>query len=273
VPLNVVTVGSPDRPAILFIHGIGQSHYSFHRQLSSELLNEFFLVAFDLRGHAGSAKPWTAQSYNRSEVWGGDIAAIIQSLELKKPLIVAWSYGALVAMDYIRHHDQTSIAGLVMTGSIGALKVFSRPSSLSAEFEQLRELQLSPDPVDNINAARRMVSWLAANEIPEPDRQRYIDISLMLPAYARRAMWDRNFDNRDLVQDLTLPVLIALGEKDNPQSLHAAQELASSRQNLRLSVYQGAGHSVFLEQPGRFNEELQQFARSVFKSAAAPPRR
>ena len=58
VPLNVVTAGDPAKPAILLIHGIGQSHLSFEHQLQSPLTDEFYVVSFDLRGHANSGKPW-----------------------------------------------------------------------------------------------------------------------------------------------------------------------------------------------------------------------
>ena len=33
VPLNVATAGDPAKPAILLVHGIGQSHVSFEQQL------------------------------------------------------------------------------------------------------------------------------------------------------------------------------------------------------------------------------------------------
>ena len=91
----------------------------------------------------------------------------------------------------------------------------------------------------------------------------------MLPAYARRGMVDRRFDNQDLLDQLRLPTLLALGDQDNPILLEDGPNIAASHDNVSLSVYEGAGHSVFYERPQRFNEELERFAWHVFERAGA----
>ena len=121
VPLNVVTVGDSSSPAILFIHGIGQSHYSFVRQLNADLAEDFFLVGFDLRGHGASGKPWLAEAYT-SEIWAQDVAAVMAASQIQRPIIVAWSFGTLVAMDYVRRFGVAHLPGMVFTGSLGALQ-------------------------------------------------------------------------------------------------------------------------------------------------------
>ncbi|MDH3639730.1 MAG: alpha/beta hydrolase, partial [Gammaproteobacteria bacterium] len=160
VPLQVVTAGRREQPAIIFIHGIGQSHYSFHRQFNSDLAEDFFLVAFDLRGHGASGKPWTPDAYENSAVWARDVAAVIKATQARQPILVAWSYGTLVAMDYIREFGVADIAGLNMTGALGALRPFRMPATddpATEEFARIRELQLSPNLVDNIRASELMV--------------------------------------------------------------------------------------------------------------------
>ena len=266
VPLNVVTAGDPGSPAILFIHGIGQSHYSFVRQLDSDLADDFFLVAFDLRGHGASGKPWATEAYSESEVWAQDVAAVIAATRLDRPVVVAWSYGTLVAMDYVREFGTTGLAGINLTGAQAALRPFRMPAADDpnvAEFVRLRERQLSPDLIDNIRASEKMVRWLTAAPVPERHRQLFQAIGLMLPAYARRAMVGRQFDNQDLVEQLSLPVLLSLGQQDNPMQLEDGVELAASNDNMNLSVYEGAGHSVFFEQPQRFNAELRRLVEQA----------
>jgi pimeloyl-ACP methyl ester carboxylesterase len=273
VPLNVVTVGDPARPAILFIHGIGQSHYSFTRQLDSALADEFFLVAFDLRGHGRSGKPWQAEAYQQPAAWAGDVAAVIEATGIRRPVMVAWSYGTLVAMDFIRERGATGLGGLVLTGAVGALRPFRPPPAddpNAAQFAHIRELQTSPSLVDNIRASEQMVGWLTAEPLPENDRQIFQAISLMLPAYARVAMMDRRFDNQDLADALSLPTWLVIGREDSAGTLENAAELAATHDNVRLSVYEGAGHSVFFERPQRFNAELRQFARRAIGEVGSP---
>ena len=262
VPLNVVTVGDPSSPGILFIHGIGQSHYSFVRQLNSDLTEDFFLVAFDLRGHGASAKPWLAEDY-RSDTWAEDVAAVIKATHLRRPVLVAWSFGTLVAMDYIRKFGVTDLKGLILTGALGALRPFRMPTvddAAAAEFARLRELQLSSSLLDNIQASGGMVQLLTAKPVTEEERRLFEAVTLMLPKYARQAMTQRTFNNQDLLERLTLPLLLSLGEEDNPIQLEDGAAMAADHDNITLSAYENAGHSVFFEQPDRFNAELRRFA-------------
>ncbi len=267
VPLNVVTAGDPASPAILLIHGFGQSHYSFVRQMDSDLADDYYLVSFDLRGHGASGKPWTTEAYSESGVWARDVAAVMAATGLDRPVVVAWSYGTMVAMDYIREFGDKGIAGIILTGGQGALRPFRMPSGdddpAAEEFAQIRELQSSPDLIDYIRAGERVIPLLTASPLPEQELQLFRAIGLMLPPYVRRAMAHRRLDNQDMVGQLSLPVLFCLGEKDNPYQLDDGAELAASHENMSLTVYEGAGHSVFIEQPERFNAELRRFAEET----------
>lgn len=272
VPLNVVTAGDPASPPILLIHGFGQSHYSFVHQLNSDLAEDYFLVTFDLRGHGASGKPWAAEDYSEHTVWAEDVAAVVSATGIERPVVVAWSYGTMIAMDYIREFGVDGMAGLLLTGGQGALKPFRMPAAddLGAEeFARIRELQQSPALIDYIRAGERVIPLLTASPLPESERQLFQAIGMMLPAYVRRAMVHRSLDNQDLVDRLSLPVLFALGAEDNPFQLEDAAELAASSENVRLTVYEGAGHSVFLEQPQRFNDQLRRFAEET-RSDAVP---
>ena len=272
VPLNVVTAGDPASLPILLIHGFGQSHYSFVHQLNSDLAEDYFLVTFDLRGHGASGKPWAAEDYSEHTVWAEDVAAVVSATGIERPVVVAWSYGTMIAMDYIREFGVDGMAGLLLTGGQGALKPFRMPAADdpgAEEFARIRELQQSPALIDYIRAGERVIPLLTASPLPESERQLFQAIGMMLPAYVRRAMVHRSLDNQDLVDRLSLPVLFALGAEDNPFQLEDAAELAASSENVRLTVYEGAGHSVFLEQPQRFNDQLRRFAEET-RSDAVP---
>ena len=272
VPLNVVTAGDPASPAILLIHGFGQSHYSFVHQLNSDLAEDNFLVTFDLRGHGASGKPWATEDYSEHTVWAEDVAAVVSATGIQRPVVVAWSYGTMIAMDYIREFGDDGLTGLILTGGQGALKPFRMPAADdpgAEEFARIRELQQSPALIDYIRAGERVIPLLTASPLPESETRLFQAISMMLPAYVRRVMAHRRLDNQDMVGQLSLPVLFCLGQQDNPHQLDDAAELAASYENMSLSVYEGAGHSVFIEQPERFNAELRRFAEQT-RSTAVP---
>ena len=68
-----------------------------------------------------------------------------------------------------------------------------------------------------------------------------------------------------------LPTLLALGAEDNPLMLEDAARLAIEVPSIRLSIYEGAGHSVFFEQPARFNAELGALAAQAFAAHRVAP--
>ncbi|MFT7286526.1 MAG: non-heme chloroperoxidase [Halieaceae bacterium] len=264
VPLHVVTAGDSDKPPILLIHGLAQSHYIFHKQFQSALADDFFLVSFDLRGHGASAKPWMTSAYDSSAVWAQDVAAVMEATGVRKPLLVGWSFGTLVALDFIRVFGAEQVAGVVLTGAIGGLLPFRLPPEEDpdvAEFQRVREQQFSADPRDQVAASYRMVDWLTSAVVPEDERDVLRSTAMMFPAYARRAIYTRRQDNRDLLSVLaSTPVLLALGADDNPVMLEDGASLAADYPNITRSLYENAGHSVFYEQAERFNRELGEFA-------------
>jgi pimeloyl-ACP methyl ester carboxylesterase len=121
VPLNVVTTGDRAGRPVVFVHGIGQSYVAFENQLRSSLRRSLFLVAFDLRGHGNSGKPWNPDAYSDRAIWAADLDSVIRGLELREPLLVGWSYGTLVVLDYVRVHGTPGIGGIVLTGAYGGL--------------------------------------------------------------------------------------------------------------------------------------------------------
>src|SRR5262245_44131324 len=81
--LHVIDTGNSRGRPILFIHGFSQCSLAWTRQLSSDLGNDYRLVAMDLRGHGLSGRP---QEYSQSQVWADELYATIQSMNLDRPV-------------------------------------------------------------------------------------------------------------------------------------------------------------------------------------------
>ncbi len=271
VPLNVVTAGDKSKPAILLVHGIGQSHLSWENQLGAPLTDEFYVVAFDLRGHGNSGKPWNADAYQDYRNWAGDVQRVIAATGIDRPVLVGWSYGTLVVSDYLRTYGASGLRGIVLTGAYGGLTPPPPPAppDRAAMMTRLREKQFSGNLEDNIAAARDFSRFLTGKEMPAAWYERATALSMTLPGYARRWMFDRPVANMELIPKITVPFLVTVGGKDPSTPEKDARDLAAKVPGTRVSVYPDCGHSPFAEDPARYTKELADFARAALLPAQA----
>ncbi len=267
VPLNVVTAGDKSKPPILLVHGIGQSYVSWENQLRAPLTDEFYVVAYDLRGHGNSGKPWNKDAYQDYRNYAGDVQAVIKATGIDRPLLVGWSYGTLIVSDYLREYGASGLRGIVLTGAYGGLTPPpAAPTPAIAEMmARNREKQFSGNLEDNIAAARSGARLLTGHEMPPAWYDRATQLSLMLPGYARRWMFDRSLANMDQIPKITVPLLVTVGGKDISTPEGPARELAGKVKGARVSVYPASGHSPFAEEPERYNRELVEFARAALR--------
>jgi pimeloyl-ACP methyl ester carboxylesterase len=266
VPLNVATAGDPRNPAVLLVHGLGQSYLAFENQLNSALREHFFLVAFDLRGHGNSGKPWRPDAYAERATWAGDVESVVTALHLRRPVLAGWSYGTAVVMDYVRIRGTQDVAGVVLTGGYGGLMTASGPAAPpSPDFARLRSDLVSLDLDRRWAASRVMAKYLTARPMPEAWLERATAIGLLVPPSARIGMLSRPMDNSDLIPKLqTLPMLFVIGAKEAGAPTEAqGRQLVAQLAHARLTMHPEDGHSPFIESPEQFNRELSEFLESL----------
>ncbi len=261
VPLQVAEAGPESAAGILLIHGATLSGSSWLQQLNSTLAETYHLVAFDLRGHGDSGKPWDPDAYSDSKLWADDVAAVIAATGLQRPLIVAWSFGGHVTMDYIRHYSGTGVAGIVFVGSTGGMRPFPPPdAATAAEFARVGQLSMSPNAGDRLEAASAFVDGLHAQPIPDDIRDREIASVLAVTPRIRRAMQGRSLDNSDLIDKLTMPVLFISGDAERAAPESLLTDLAPELPDAAIVIYEDTGHMPFIEQTERFNRDIAAFA-------------
>jgi pimeloyl-ACP methyl ester carboxylesterase len=266
LPLQVVEAGPKDAPGILLIHGATLSSGSWRQQLESSLAERWHLVAVDLRGHGNSGKSWQRADYQDSRLWADDVAAVIAATGLERPLVVAWSYGGHVTMEFVRHYPPERLAGVVFTGGTGGMLPFRpRDAETEQEFARLAGLAMSPDAGDRLEAARAFVSGMVANPLDPAIVDREVAAVLAVTPYVRTAMFGRALDNSDLLGRLAVPVLFILGDHDRTASPEGVNSLVAQLPDARLSLYEDTGHMPFIERRERFDRELAAFAVEVFE--------
>lgn len=266
-PLNVMELGNPSGPEILFIHGMGMSYLSFLPQYESDLAREFRIVAMDLRGHGASAKPWRTEDVQPSTIWADDIAAVIAAKQLNKPVIVAWSFGGFVTADYVRKYGHDRIAGINFVGTLAGLVKQAPPGSGGMTPEEMKRrvaMQTSGNLLDSLQIVEQTTQLFEFSGITPQYRELMFNMGVMVPPYFRKAFAGSNLDHQDVTPTIKdLPILVTMGEFDIARSPEDYARLKEALPWARFSEYADAGHLPFAQQPERFNKELAAFLRFV----------
>jgi pimeloyl-ACP methyl ester carboxylesterase len=256
--LHVREWGDPRGRPILFLHGWSQSQGCWSRQVAGPLAEEFRLVTVDLRGHGMSDKPLDAEHYVDARRWAEDVDAVIEQLELDRPVLVAWSYGGFVATDYLRAYGERAIAGVNLVG--GAVLLTPAFDHIGPGFLANAPGACGPDLPTNVVAIQRFLLACTARPLGAEDWSAALCTNMVVPAAVRAALLAREIDADDVLSPLSVPVLVTHGRLDAIVLPSMAEHVLEVCRSARASWYDGVGHLPFLEDPDRFDRELRLFA-------------
>lgn len=260
VMLSVYEAGTPGARPIVFIHGFSQTFMTWDAQLGG-LSDSFHRIAYDLRGHGASDKPLDADRYTNSSLWADDLAAVIRTHNLQRPVLVGWSYGGYVIADYVRRFGDAGLGGLVFVGVSTKNGTSDAASFLTEDVLAIFGDVLSQDVRASLNGTRALAALFARDRSEE--WQIAFGSAMMVPPQIRGAMFSRVLDNDDVLASIRVPTLVVHGGNDRIVKLSAAQHTARMVPGAALLVYPGVGHAPHLEIAKRFNRDLAEFVRSI----------
>ncbi len=255
VSISIQIWGNPAGREIPFIHGISQGQGAWRLQVTDPTLAaRFRMVNYDLRGHGQSGRPRGREYYNADHVIASDLAAVIDTAGLRRPVLVCWSYGGRVVGDYLRTFGPDRLAGInyVDAHTLNARGVFG------PAIGKLRDMQ-SDNPATNAAATRAFLTACFARPPSAEDFDVMLAYNMAVPAYVRRHLAERPRSDPEALSALTLPVLVTHGRLDQVILPVMSERTAAAVPGARLSLYDDVGHSPFWEDAPRFNAELAAF--------------
>ncbi len=243
--------GDRRNPAILFLHGIrlGREIWASHaRQLSAR----FHVVTLDLPGHGTLARvPFTQATV------GELLDRTIDDVCTQPPLIVGYSLGGLVAMQYAtRRPERTS--GLLLAGCTLDFEGWkSWPYEAGARFAEL-----IPAPVfDALLGAGVHLT------LPYPWAQLVTRIPFNRDVLSRTSRIAPSMRFSETISAYRKPVQFVNGEYDVVFRMDERRYLQAVPQ-ARLHVIRGADHTAPLRRAQEFVTVVSDFAGSVYAEAA-----
>jgi non-heme chloroperoxidase len=268
--LCVREAGNPDGWPILFIHGLAQAHLSWSAQFTSPLARRHRLIAYDLRGHGESAKPLDAAYYQDGRRWADDVRAVIDGLQLDRPVVVGWSLGGRVLRNYLIEHGD---------GALGGLNFLStRPFEDPAVLAPASQADLAGRPDSLASRIDAHVAFLRACFHRQPSDDEFaiaVAYNAIVPQEIRAAIsgWSTSLEaTRAALGRVTVPTLVTHGRDDGLIRPRAAEMTAGAVPGARISWYDDCGHSPFAEHATRYNDELDAFVDEVRAHHGRPSR-
>jgi pimeloyl-ACP methyl ester carboxylesterase len=261
VRLHVREWGDEQGPPIVFVHGWSQSQQCWARQVAGPLARDFHLVTFDLRGHGMSEKPPAVAEYVDAARWADDLAAVIDATGVRRPVVVAWSYGGFVVTDYLRAYGEDGIAGLDLVGA--AVVRTADFAHIGPGLLENAGGAAADDLPTNIAAIGRFLRACTAQPLGDDEWDAALCWNMVVPAAVRGALFARDIDADDVLSRLSVPVLVTHGRADAIVLPSMAEHVLGVCPTARASWYDGVGHLPFVEDSARFDRELRELAGGV----------
>ncbi|MDO8749826.1 MAG: alpha/beta hydrolase [Dehalococcoidia bacterium] len=239
-------------PPLVFAHGSGGNHLSWWQQIPF-FSRHYKCITFDHRSFGLS------QDNRESEgrrAFADDLKGLLDHLGIDQVAIVGHSMGVRTGVGFTMRNPGR-VKGLVLSGSNGG--------AVNEETYIARgQRQESTQPL--AEGSLRALSPGFVTEHPEMAFL-YRQIMQLNPSHPRDFLAAppvyRGSTHERLVA-AGAPILYILGEED-ALALHRGIEIAASLiPQARLVRVPNAGHSVYFEQPERFNQEVFDFLTEVY---------
>jgi len=261
VRLSVREWGVPGQPTMVFVHGGGQSQLVWKKQVESGLAGKFRIVTYDLRGHGESDKPTDPAAYSSSARWSDDLHAVIASLQLDRPILVAWSAGSRVAMQYAMVKGTNGLGGLVFVDA-------SNGRFFAESILRLLPAMTSNTLETNIAGTAGFIRSSFSGVPSAEDFEYLLGFNMVVPPYARKGMGSWPLNIEQALGTVAAPTLFIHGGNDRIVKPEAATYHAGLVKGSTVSIYEKSGHMPFWEEAERFNAELARFVESHWKGTA-----
>ncbi len=227
--------------AVVFVHGLGGSSYSWWAQLAACEARGLRAVAYDQRGAGRSAKPRGPYSV---ELWAEDLERLLDGLGVEEATLVGHSVGCMI-VEHAALRCGDRVRGIVMVG--GALRwrpeagpVFEERVRLAraGRMNEIAAAVAQTGLSDHCRAANPALLGLFCELIAANEPGAY-------------AEWSAATAKAEMIEPerLGCPALAVCGELDPVTPPAFAEAVAAATPDSHTAVVEGAAHWCQLEAP------------------------
>jgi len=254
-----ITDGGKGRP-IVFIPGWPLSDEMYEYQYSHLIEKNFRIIGITLRGFGKSDKPYGSYDY---DVHVSDIKMVLSKLEIKDAILCGFSMGGAIALRFAAEDNGIHISKLVLAGAAAPIwtqRFDFQYNLLKKAVDDLIKQNYKDRPKLLSDFAKIFSATETSLNEGIGNWLNGICLSASPYATAQCLIALRDTDLRSDMAKITIPTLILHGKKDKICSFDLAGQMKAGISNSRIVPFEKSGHSLFLEETEKFNEELTKFS-------------
>ena len=259
--LNGVSEGNP----ALFVHGHGSRGSTF-TDFIPHLIDSFYILTPDLRGHGASGKP-VGETYEETLTYYTighfveDLRELVDTIEFPKPFVLlGHSMGGMIAQEFALKYADI-VSHLILCSTAPSWSSAGRVGVL----EHLKNgaFQLEPN---FFREACRMGMTRAFRKAHPEVIESSVQSRLLVPPDAYIGSMENlitSFDTRDRLGNLQVPTLILVGDQDAMVDSSQSAVMHELISNSKLVVIPGQNHGLFHEVPELVAAEMKNFIQNT----------
>ena len=239
--LNPLPAAERTAPPVVFLHGLGMDNMaSFYYTVAGSVAQRGTeCVLYDLRGHGSTERPRTGYTMADSVA---DLTALLDALDIGGPVhLVGNSYGGTIALNFAATNRER-VASIVLIEAHFNVEGWSE--QIAAERERVAGV-VAEMGEENLQAwirrfGRKVVKMMDALTDLANHTSFYPDLT------------KPGLVTSDDLRSLTCPIRAVYGERSDVPDY--SRQLADMLPHATLTVVEGAGHSVLMDQTPQVRE-------------------
>jgi pimeloyl-ACP methyl ester carboxylesterase len=260
--------GDPLAPAVVFLHGGGQTRRSWGRAAAAVAERGWQAITVDLRGHGES--DWSEDGDYRVTTFAGDVLEVLRQLP-PRPVLVGASLGGFTAMLLAGELSPATVRAVILVDIVpnmnpsGASRIHSfMYDRMESGFDSLDEVA---DMIQEYNPHRPRptdLDGLRTNLRRRDDRwywhwdPKFIDGTSALPPIEVTEV-DRMYSAVEAILRTDVPMLLVRGQMSDLVTQERADEFIARFPEIDFVDVGGAGHMVAGDRNDIFAGSVVQF--------------
>jgi pimeloyl-ACP methyl ester carboxylesterase len=259
VRLHVSDLG--EGQPIVLIHGWPLSDEMYEYQYQYLVRKGFRVIGITLRGFGKSDKPYGKYNF---DVFSDDIYTVLHKLNVKNAVLGGFSMGGAVTIHYVNKYKSAHVSKLALFAAAAPSwkqrSGYNYGISEEAAAGLIKQTMTSrEDLIAGFGAA-----FAAKGSALSKNQEKWLEqINLSASPYALTESISAlaDLDLRPVLKNITIPVAIFQGTKDQLIDFALAEQLQKGLKNSNIIKFENSGHALFIEEMEKFNTELEKFAR------------